>query len=267
MSISSRLLSNASAPVALVLAFACLPARAAEWQALFNGRDLGGWSGDPRLWRVEQGVLTGETDQAGRKIASNTFLIWKGGEPGDFELEFKARVSASNSGVQYRSRVIDAAAWSVGGYQMDLHPQPSYLAMLYEERGRGIVCQSGQKVELGAKPEVTGKFERQAVDLAEWNDYRIVASGNILRHFVNGRQVVEIRDSDPEKRAAKGVIALQLHVGPAMKAEFKELRLRLLESGAAAPAPTPAKPSAGPPGKAPPSQRALDLASQEARCR
>jgi putative heme-binding domain-containing protein len=223
--------------ILLVSILAPLPLAGQEWQALFNGRDLAGWSGDPRLWRVENGVLTGETDGAGRKVAANTFLIWQGGEPGDFELEFKARVTGdNNSGVQYRSRTVDPAAWSVGGYQMDLHPAPNYLGMLYEERGRGIACESGQKVDLAATPKVTGTLERPAAKLADWNDYRVLARGNVVTHFINGKPVAEIRDLDPAKRSLKGVLALQLHAGPAMKAEFKELRLRPLAAGAPAPA-------------------------------
>ena len=114
-----------AAPVLVISAILSLPStHAAEWTPLFNGKDLSGWTGDPRLWRVEQGILTGETDMEARKVATNTFLIWKGGEPGNFELEYKARVSGdNNSGVQYRSRTLDPALWTVGGYQMDLHPE------------------------------------------------------------------------------------------------------------------------------------------------
>ena len=209
----------------------------AGWQTLFNGKDLAGWSGDPRLWRVEDGVLIGETDDAGRKIDANSFLVWQGGEPGDFELEFQARVTGNNSGVQYRSRVIDPAKWAVGGYQMDLHPDASYLGMLYEEQGRGIACLRGQRVKLDDAPEVTGTLEVPAVDLAVWNSYRIVAQGQMLRHFINGRLAAEIQDLQPEKRAAKGVIALQVHAGPAMKTEFKDLRIQ--QGGKAAPGGTP----------------------------
>ncbi len=225
----------------LLAVFALLPSfrgDAAEWQPIFNGKDLSGWTGDPRLWRVEDGVLTGQTDQEARKIAANSFLIWKGGEPGDFELEFKARVSGdNNSGVQYRSRTLDAERWAVGGYQMDLHPDARYLGMLYEEKGRGIACESGQSVELKETPEVVGRFERPAAVLSDWNDYRIVASGDTMRHFVNGRQVAQIRDADASRRAAKGVLALQLHAGPAMKAEFKDLRLRAVAGKPVAAAP------------------------------
>ena len=212
--------------IPLCLLMAILPCRAG-WQALFNGKDLTGWSGDPRLWRVEDGVLIGETDDAGRKINANSFLIWQGGEPGDFELEFQARVTGNNnSGVQYRSRVVDPAKWIVGGYQMDLHPQATYLGMLYEEKGRGIACQRGQRVKLGDTPEVTASLEVPAVDLAVWNSYRIVAQGQMLSHFINGKLAAEIQDVQPEKRAAKGVIALQVHAGPAMKTEFKNLRIQ-----------------------------------------
>jgi hypothetical protein len=186
----------------LLSLLAALPASAQEWQPLFNGRDLAGWSGDPRLWRVVDGVLTGETDAAERKVAANTFLIWQGGEPADFELEFKARVTGeNNSGLQYRSRTANADTWSVRGYQMDLHPAPNYLGMLYEEGGRGIACESGQQVDLAATPKVTGSFERPAAKLSEWNDYRIVARGDTLAHFINGKQVAGIRDIDPAKRS------------------------------------------------------------------
>lgn len=202
----------------------------AEWIPIFDGKTLDGWSGDPRLWRAEADVLIGETNDTDKNITANTFLIWQGGEPGDFTLEYKARITGNNnSGVQYRSRIIDAANWSVGGYQMDLHPKQGYLGMLYEERGRGIACQRGQKVELAEKPVEKGKLEVPQTDLAQWNSYRVVARGNVLQHFVNDQLAAEITDVHPKKRAAKGVIALQLHVGPAMKAEFKELRIKLAD--------------------------------------
>jgi len=198
----------------------------AGWQQLFNGKDLTGWSGDPRLWRVEDGTLIGETNDAEKKVAANTFLIWQGGELGDFELEFKARVTGNNSGVQYRSRIIDPDKWSVGGYQMDLHPKANYLGMLYEEKGRGIACERGQRVKLDEKPEVVGTLEVPPVDLAAWNSYRILAQGTLIRHFVNGKLAAEIEDTNPNKRSIQGVIALQLHAGEAMKTEFKEMRVQ-----------------------------------------
>ena len=210
----------------LLVSVFSVPAATADWVSLFNGKDLAKWSGDTRIWRVENGVIIGETNTTDKKIAANSFLIWQGGEPADFELEYQARVTGNNSGVQYRSTIRNAATWSVGGYQMDLHPNPPYLGMLYEEQGRGIVCQRGQRVTLDEKPAVTGKLEIPEVNLAEWNSYRIVARGNVLQHFVNGKLAAEITDTNAAKRAAKGVIALQLHAGPPMKVEFKDLRLQ-----------------------------------------
>jgi len=223
-------------PLALISAFSLLASicLAAEWQPLFNGRDLEGWSGDPRLWSVVEGVLTGETNDTDKKVPANTFLIWEGAKPGNFELEYKARVTGkNNSGVQYRSRVTDAATWSVGGYQMDLHANAPYLGMLYEEKGRGIACQRGQRVELGDKPKVLGAIEIEEVKLEEWNSYRIVANGPLLRHYVNGKLAAEINDVHETRRALEGVIALQLHAGPPMKAEFKDLRWRAVLAGSA----------------------------------
>ncbi|MGL5018131.1 MAG: family 16 glycoside hydrolase [Luteolibacter sp.] len=223
-SVSCRYMNRIASLIFLLLV--TLPAQA-NWQSIFNGKDLEGWSGDPRLWRVQDGVIIGESNDSDKKTAENSFLIWQGGKAGDFELEFQARVTGkNNSGVQYRSKLLDADRWKVSGYQMDLHPQASYLGMLYEERGRGIVCERGARVKLWDKPEVKGILEVPAVDLAVWNSYRIVAQGFVLRHFVNGRLAAEVHDMHPEKRSTDGVIALQLHAGPPMKAEFKDLRIR-----------------------------------------
>lgn len=201
------------------------------WLEMFNGRDLTGWEGDPNLWRVENGVLIGETDDAERKVPHNTFLIWQGGEKGDFELEFKARVPtpANNSGVQYRSRKLDGEGWRVAGYQFDLHPRQAYLAMLYEEGkgGRGIVCERGQHVKLGETKEVVGTFEVVETDLTEWQSYRLVVKGNRFEHHVNGVLQAVIEDHNEAKRADTGIIALQLHQGPPMRVEFKDIRIRV----------------------------------------
>jgi len=209
-----------------------LPVFGQEKVNLFNGKDLTGWDGDPRLWSVVEGVLVGETNGEDKKVGPNSFLIWKGGEVADFDFEMTARVMGNNSGVQYRSKALpDVAKWSVGGYQMDMHPNQQYLGMLYEERGRGIACLRGQKVTLEAekKPEVTAKVPVPEVKLEEWNTYKISARGNVVQHFLNGELAAEITDNDPEKRSLKGILALQLHAGQAMKLEVKEMSLTKVE--------------------------------------
>lgn len=200
-----------------------------DWQTLLNGKDLTGWDGDPRLWRVEDGVLIGETDATERKIAKNSFLIWQGGDVADFELEFQARVTTdNNSGVQYRSKKLEGDGWRVTGYQMDLHPSQSYLAMLYEEGGRGIVAERGQHIRLAETKETVATMEVVQADLAEWQTFRIVAKGQRLEHHVNGKLQTVIEDADEKKRANSGIIAIQLHQGAPMKVEFKSMRLRTL---------------------------------------
>lgn len=201
-----------------------LPCSAADWQPLFNGRDLNGWSGDPRLWKVENGVIVGETDKDGKAIKANTFLIREDIQPEDFDIEFSARVTGNNSGLQYRSKRPDPKGWVLKGYQCDLHPAKEYLGMLYEEGGRGISCKRGQVVELGDKPKETGKLEIKDVKLEEWNTFRVEVRGNVLKHFVNGVLAAEIHDVHPEKRAMSGFLGFQLHAGPPMKAEFKDVR-------------------------------------------
>ena len=215
----------------------------AQTQSLFDGKSLTGWDGNPAFWRVEKGVIVGETT-ASNPTKGNSFLIWKGGELKDFELTLKARVLGNNSGVQYRSKVVDPKSWAVGGYQMDLIGNHALFAMLYEERGRGILAQRGQRVVLRAdqKPQVIGEFDKsKALDVAQWNEYKIVAKGRILRHAVNGDVTVEVIDDDVAKRSLSGVLAIQLHAGPPTRVEVKDIVLKPLSAKeSAAPVATPA---------------------------
>jgi len=222
------------------IAFA-ISAHAAE-KSLFNGKDLEGWQGDPGLWTVEDGAITGRTTPD-NKAAANTFLIWKGGEPGDFELTLKFKMKPGdeknyvNSGIQFRSKVADPEKWVVGGYQADFEYGETYSGILYEERGRGILAQRGQQVkitqgETPAKPkiEVTGKTGESAeiqaaIKKDDWNDYRIVAKGNRVEQYINGKATVVVVDETAEAPKS-GVIALQLHAGPPMQVQFKDIVLK-----------------------------------------
>src|SRR5262245_5440881 len=80
------------------------PPESGEMRSLFNGKDLSGWEGDPRLWSVKDGAIHGETT-AENKVEGNTFIIWKDGTLKDFDLRLSFRCNATNnSGIQYRSR-------------------------------------------------------------------------------------------------------------------------------------------------------------------
>jgi len=205
----------------------------AGFRCLFEKNDLGGWDGDARLWSITDGVVTGRTT-AEDSLQANTFLIWRGGMVDDFELRLSYRIRGGNSGVQYRSQ--DRGKWSVGGYQADLEAGQRYSGILYEERGRGILAERGQKtvVDDTGSVQVLGSVgdsdELQAAIRPEgWNDYVIVARGNHLIHKINGRVTIDVRDDQPEKRSRSGILALQLHAGPPMQVQFKNLRLKRLK--------------------------------------
>lgn len=214
-------------------------------KSLFNGTDLTGWNGSPQFWSVVDGTITGKTSAA-TPAPHNTFLILKEIEPGDFELTIKFKMTPgdekkfTNSGIQYRSKVQDAKEWIVGGYQADFEYGETYSGILYEERGRGILAQRGQKVTItqGAEPkkpkiEVTGSTGKSAdiqaaIKKDDWNDYRIVAKGNHVQHFINGNLTADVTDETAEAPKS-GVIALQLHAGPPMQVQFKDIVLKTAE--------------------------------------
>jgi len=218
----------------LALAALCASV-SAEDKNLFNGKDLTGWKGLD-FWSVEDGVITGRTTKE-KPTKGNTFLVWEGGEVGDFEFTFKYKIVGGNSGVQYRSKLTDEKAFVVAGYQADFEAGKTYSGILYEERGRGILAKRGEKVVIkeGAdakkpKIEITGSLgkteEIQAkIKAGDWNEYRVVAKGGHLQHFINGVQTVDVTD-ETAVGAKQGLLALQLHAGPPMVVQFKDLVLK-----------------------------------------
>lgn len=215
-------------------------ARAADepgFVRLDSGKDLSGWKGDPAYWSVEDGALTAKTTADSRLTREkyNTFLVWQGGQPADFELRFKYKIVGGNSGVCYRSRVIDEAKFIVSGYQADIDASPKYTGMNYEEKARAFLAQRGEKVTVGADGKKKIEKVGDPVDLQakvtneDWNDYRIVARGNHLQHFVNDTLMSEVIDNQKDKAANSGVIALQAHAGFAMTVQFKDIQLKELK--------------------------------------
>ena len=207
---------------------------------IFNGKDLSGWDGNPKLWSVQDGAITGQTT-AENPAKGNTFLIWTNGTVADFELRcfFKLTPGDSkgfaNSGIQYRSKVFDPANWVVGGYQADMEAGPTYTGILYEERIRGIMAARGEKVvwDKDGKKQVVGSLGDAAeigaaIKKGDWNDYVIIAKGNHVQQFINGHQTIDVTDECEAKRAMSGVLALQLHAGPPMMAQFKNIRIKKL---------------------------------------
>ena len=201
---------------------------------LFNGNDLSGWEGNPKFWSVRDGAITGQTTVE-NPTQGNTFLIWKEGTLEDFELRLSYRIVGGNSGIQYRSKHL--GNWVVGGYQADIEAGKTYSGILYEEKGRGVLAKRGEKtvVDAAGKVRVTGAVGdpaalQAAIKPEDWNDYAIVAQGNHLVHKINGRVTADVTDEQPDKRAMSGILALQLHAGPPMTVQFKEIRLKRLKS-------------------------------------
>ena len=202
---------------------------------LFDGQTLEQWQGREGLWSVEDGMIVGRTSDKD-PIKENTFLVFqndetKNGKIGDFELTIQFKIESGNSGIQYRSKILDQEKFIVGGYQADIDFGNEFAGILYEEKGRGILALRGESVTIDDDGEKLRKRFGEAKALGngihpgQWNDFRIVARGNHLEHYINGAKTMELVDNQPSKAATSGVIALQLHRGPAMTVRFKNIAL------------------------------------------
>jgi 3-keto-disaccharide hydrolase/Trehalose utilisation len=219
--------------------FAVTSAVAAEeagFRPIFDGRTLNGWDGDPSLWRVEDGAITGQTTPD-KPLKHNTFLIWRQGEVDDFELKLEYRLFGGNSGIQYRSWEDPEkwGKWVAGGDQADIDSTGRYTGILYSERSRGILAERGEKVVIGDdhKKKVVATFGNakelgEKIKKEDWNAYRIVAHGKHLTHEINGQLMIEAFDEDREQGRRSGILGIQLHVGDPMKIQVRSIQLRRL---------------------------------------
>jgi len=203
---------------------------------LFDGKSLTDWDGDPKYWRVENGLLIGEITPE-TIIKRNTFLIWRGGAPKDFELKVEYRVSdRGNSGLNYRSTELTDAKWSLAGYQADIDGPSQHSGQNYEERGRTFLARRGEMVQVDAtgKPKVIASLgEPEALKTfvktgTEWNLYHLIIRGNVLTHILNGQVMSIVMDDDSARRKIEGLIGVQVHVGPPMKIEYRSFLLKQL---------------------------------------
>jgi len=180
-----------------------------DFVSLFDGKSLKGWHGDKRLWKVQDGVIVGTSDGS---LKSNTFLISDHSYE-NFVLKISFQLEGNNSGVQFRSSELDD--YGVRGYQADIAPE--YWGLLYEEKGRGIL----------QKPQ-TAVLRQALVKPEGWNDYVITAHGNHIEMKLNGTTVVRYEEKQSDI-PSKGILAMQLHTGDAMKARFKNIQIKKLD--------------------------------------
>jgi Domain of Unknown Function (DUF1080) len=213
------------------------------FQPIFDGTSLKNWDGDPDYWRAEGSAIVGETTEA-KPLKENTFLIYRGSEPGDFELKVEFRIGNTNSGVQYRSVHLPPGTksgngeiqgkWVLKGYQADIDIANQYTGMLYEERGRGFLAPRGTagyvsesvKGTIGALE--SGEALKAYIKDKDWNQFHVIARGPTLIHVLNGHVTAVFVDDDAKNRTMKGLLGFQIHVGPPMKVEFRNIYLKTL---------------------------------------
>ncbi|MEO6187703.1 MAG: DUF1080 domain-containing protein [Ginsengibacter sp.] len=217
--------------------------------SLFDGTTLKGWDGDTAVWHVTDGAIVGEITASSTPLKANTFLIWNGGKPANFELTGEYEISAEgNSGIQYRSEKVEGVPFGLRGYQFDIDGGNTYTGQNYEERARSIIAFRGQKVTL---PNVTDSIKAlaknniwtasvvtdslgnadslKALIHEGWNTFRIVADGNHLLHYINGVLMCDVTDDDTANRKESGLLGLQMHAGHIMRVAYKNLELKELK--------------------------------------
>lgn len=218
------------------------------FKQIFDGKTLRGWDGDSTYWSVEAGCIVGTVTPA-TLLKRNTFLIWRGGLTSDFELKVEYRISkGGNSGINYRSEKLKNLPYALKGYQSDIDGANQYTGQNYEERGRCIVAFRGQKVTL---PTVSGElplFVKNNVWTRSivtgslgssdslksfinegWNECHLIVSGNHMQHYINGVLMSDVTDNDTHNRKFSGLLGVQVHVGPPMKVEYRNFRLKKLK--------------------------------------
>ncbi len=245
----------------MLTAMSCAPGKKEEekkpsstadgYQLIFDGKTLTNWKGDPTYWKVEDRNIVGFTTEE-KPLEANTFLIWEGGEPSDFELVVDFRISETgNSGIQYRSEMVDGVPFGLRGYQADIDGKNNYTGQNYEERKRATLAYRGQQVIVNAQEdpnaEVRDNVKKNAwqsteivsslgdsdalktkIKSQDWNECKLVIKGNQLQHYINGILMSEVTDNDEANRKSSGLLGFQIHRGPPMKVEFKNIRYKAL---------------------------------------
>ena len=230
MSNQSFLIKRLTLVLTIISLMSCNTKTKSKEINLFNGENLDGWKGNVKIWSAENGCIVGKTTEE-NKIEKNSFLIQEQ-EFSNFEFTFQYKIIGGNSGVQYRSKVIDEKEFVVSGYQADIEAGVNYSGILYEEKGRGILAKRGEQVKVldDGKKEVstftTSEIIQSKINNEDWNDYKIIANGDHLQHFINNTKTVDVLDKEVDKSSSSGIIALQVHTGPNMTVFYKNLVIK-----------------------------------------
>lgn len=255
MVIYIRLKYLATLPICAMFFYSCHTSKMAinkdGFIQIFNGKNLNTWIGDSTYWHVEDSSLVGIVTPA-TLLKRNSFIIWQGHMPQDFELRLQYMISdKGNSGINYRSEMVEGIPYALKGYQGDMNGANTYTGSNYEERKRTTLASQGERTILPPvqispdslqtqiksnqwlPKQVTGSpgssAELKAIIKAnDWNEYRIVAKGNHLQHYVNGVLMSDVTDNDTMNRRFTGYLGVQVHVGPPMRVAFRNIQLKKL---------------------------------------
>ncbi|MGB6151404.1 MAG: DUF1080 domain-containing protein [Pricia sp.] len=218
---------------------------------IFDGKTLDGWKGDTTYWSVKNGNLTGEVTPE-TLLKNNTFIVWQGGQPDDFELKLEFKIAESgNSGINYRSEKIDTMEYALRGYQADIDGKIRYTGQNYEEKKRATLAYRGEKVIINSQPNpkesgsLRANVEKNCwqsrdvvaslgasdslktkINSNDWNEVHLIVKGNRLKHYVNDVLMSDVTDNDTINRKSAGHLGVQVHVGPPMTVEFRNIRLK-----------------------------------------
>ena len=203
------------------------------FRPIFDGKTLAGWDGDPNFWRVEDGAIFGQTETE-KQPKQNTFIIWRGGKPGDFELKLDYKLIGHNSGIQIRSvEMPEVDKWVMKGYQADMDAAEMFTGQFYEERGRSFLAMRGQFSYIGeGKKSVkvasfgTSAALKELIHSGDWNSLHLIARGNTIIQILNGQVMSMVIDDDKVGRKLDGLIGIQCHRGPAMTIAVKNIRIK-----------------------------------------
>ncbi|MGB3779108.1 MAG: DUF1080 domain-containing protein [Tunicatimonas sp.] len=221
--------------------------------SIFDGKSLDGWAGDTTYWRVANGSLVGEITPD-KLLKTNSFIIWQGGQPADFELKTEFRITENgNSGINYRSERLDTIPYALRGYQADIDGKNTYTGQNYEERKRTTLAYRGEQATVNSQPNAdeAGSLRANVKNNAwgnrvvtatlgesdslktlirpeDWNECYLVIRGNRLQHYINGVLMSEVTDNDSVNRKMSGLLGVQVHVGPPMRVEYRNIRLKEL---------------------------------------
>ena len=222
-----------------------------DFISIFNEKDLSGWVGDSTYWSVKEGTLVGEVTPE-TILERNSFIIYEKAQPSNFELKLEYKISNSgNSGINYRSERIEKFPFALKGYQCDIDGKNRYTGQNYEEKKRTTLAYRGEKVTIPSMPDSISKTNlrknvkkncwqtrvvsdtlgdlkqlKSHIKENDWNSVHLIVKDNRMQHYINGVLMSDVLDLDTENRANKGFLGVQVHVGPPMKVQYKNIKIK-----------------------------------------